>query len=328
MSLSEFDIIANYFKRPPQQASVSKSIGDDCAIVTVDPDLRLVMSMDTLVAGRHFPDTASAAQIATRAFCTSISDLAAMGATPCWFTLGLTLPQVSEDWLKSFSESLFAIADRYRCDLIGGDTTQGPLTLTLQVHGTLPQHQALTRDAARLGDSVFVTGTVGDGAAALTVLCDHSIILSQEQRQYLQDRFYQPEPQIETGKQLLPYARAAIDISDGLLADLQHIASASDVDISIDVDCIPASTACEQVFSSPDERLEKVLTGGDDYQLLFTVPENQLESVLSLIQRGVINATRIGHVVQKKQTQAQVYCQKNNQPFFLTGDKGYQHFAS
>ncbi len=327
MTLNEFDIIATYFQRSSQHPSVVKSVGDDCAIVSPVMDQLLVMSMDTVVAGRHFPEAATPAQIASRAFCTAISDLAAMGAKPQWFTMALVLPNVDAQWLHEFSESLFAMANQYECDLIGGDTTQGPLAVTIQVHGTVPKNKVLTRDAAQVGDSVFVSGPIGDGAAALLLLLN-SLELEEDDQAYLLNRFYQPRAQIETGIAILPYAHAAIDISDGLVADLQHIANASQVDIDVDVERVPLSMAYQHVFAQYENKMQPALTGGDDYQLAFTVPENQIAHIQALIKKNKIAATKIGQVVQKRLEKPYVHCYHNQQSFLLTGKQGYQHFAS
>ena len=330
MSPNEFELIAHYFKRPSNKASVIKGIGDDCALVTLDPQHQIVMSMDTLVSGRHFPESASPAQIARRAFCTCLSDLAAMGATPQWFTLALTLPEAKADWLAEFSSALFTIADEYNCSLIGGDTTQGPLQLTLQVHGSVENNKALTRDAAEEGDCVFVSGCLGDGAAALSLLLDEQKrkAVDESDSLYLEERFYCPQPQIKTAQQLVGCANAAIDISDGLLADLQHIADASKVDIEIDVDLIPLSSACKKIAGEHQTALNFALTGGDDYQLAFTVPKQHLSQVERLVSEKKMDATLIGQVKTVSSKSAGVVCIQNGKIAPTHNKKGYQHFAS
>lgn len=343
MSLSEFDLIATYFQRQPKHKSVVKGVGDDCAIVSARSDHHLVMSMDTLVLGRHFPQAASPEQIATRAFCTCLSDLAAMAAEPRWFTLALTLPEADPLWLERFSRALLSIADDYACELVGGDTTQGPLTLTLQVHGEVKQNCALTRDAAKEGDAVFVSGYLGDGAAALDILLDESSINLQAQAgvdkkelDYLSGRFYCPEPQIKLAQAIADYSHAAIDISDGLVADLQHIAVASQVDIDIDVDALPISSACQKVAG--DRALQYALSGGDDYQLAFTVPAQHIALIEQINADEKWNMTLIGKVValnagepdagKPNPGKAVVRCFQNKQLFTVKDRTGYQHFAS
>jgi thiamine-monophosphate kinase len=323
MPLNEFDIIKKYFTRSPKNKSVNRSVGDDCAIVSVAENKQLVMSMDTLVAARHFPVTATPYQIATRALCTSLSDLAAMGAKPLWFTLGLTLPSVDEMWLKSFSEGLFSIANAFDIDLIGGDTTRGPLTVTVQVHGEVDQGKALLRSRAQLGDAIFVTGCLGDGAAGLAML-QNQLQVNNTTRDYLLGRFYAPTPHILDGQSIAPFTNSAIDISDGLLADAEHIAIASGVGMAINIECLPIAKSIQQIAA--DRCVQWALTGGDDYQLLFTVSPQQLFNVQSLLDQGMIKVSHIGEVVDGD---GQVSC-------FLQGDaydisnlkKGYQHFVT
>lgn len=323
MSLHEFDVIKKYFTRPSAHSSVNKSVGDDCAIVTVAPTKQLVMSMDTLVSGRHFPENAQPYDIASRALCTSLSDLAAMGAKPLWFTLGLTLPSVDDAWLHAFSRGLFAIADTFAIDLIGGDTTQGPLTITVQVHGEVDVGCALRRDQAQVGDEVFVTGCLGDGAAALAVL-QNALAVDRSVGDYLQDRFYAPTPQIIIGLQLQGLANAAIDISDGLLADASHIAVSSHVAIELNVECLPIAPCL--AFIESDKIVSWALSGGDDYQLLFTVNAQHALIMHERIKQGKLNATAIGRVISGD---PEVRCVMRGEPYSLQYiQSGYQHFAS
>lgn len=336
--MKEFEIINQFFKSPTSSVastSVIKGIGDDCAILSVPQDHHLVVSMDTLVCGRHFPVEAQPDQIATRAFCSCLSDLAAMGATPLWFTLGLSLPAADVNWIASFSHALLNIAQQYRCELVGGDTTQGPMTITLQVHGMVEVGKALRRDRAEVGDSVFVTGFVGDGAGALALINNDLNLndIDESQKKYLYDRFYCPEPQINTALKIINFAHAAIDISDGLLADLQHIATASKVDIALDIENLPLSLACRRLVGDA-KALSYALSGGDDYQIAFTVPDKHLAKITDLIKNGEIIATRIGKVLATDLTkdQHEVVCCKEGKIIEITslldGYKGYQHFAS
>ena len=334
MSLNEFSLIKQFFTRQAQQPSVIKSVGDDCAILSIPNNQQLVVSMDTLVAGRHFPESAIPYQIATRAFCTSVSDLAAMGATPLWFTLSLTLPSSDEQWLSQFSEGLFAAAAPFNMDLIGGDTTKGPLTITVQAHGVVENNCSLQRDTAQVGDRIFVSGYLGDGAAALALL-QHKITASDELSDYLVSRFYSPMPQIALGQAIAPFTHAAIDISDGLLADAQHIADASQVSLTIDVDRLPIHPLLHDSMQQGvsgyerDAVLSWALTGGDDYQLLFTVSESQLSAVNVLIENKLIHAIEIGKVVATKTgEQCIVQCAMNGAPYSLSSQhRGYQHFT-
>jgi thiamine-monophosphate kinase len=335
MSLNEFSLIKQFFTRQAQQPSVMKSVGDDCAILSIPNNQQLVVSMDTLVAGRHFPESATPYQIATRALCTSVSDLAAMGATPLWFTLGLTLPSSDEQWLSQFSEGLFAAAAPFKMDLIGGDTTKGPLTITVQAHGVVEQNYVLQRDTAQVGDRIFVSGYLGDGAAALALL-QQKITASDELSDYLVSRFYSPIPQIALGQAIAPFTHSAIDISDGLLADAQHIADASQVSLTIDVDRLPIHPLLHDAMQKGvsgyerDALLRWALTGGDDYQLLFTVSESQLSAVNALIEDKLVHATEIGKVLAANTDELYtVQCALNGAPYTLsTHHRGYQHFTA
>ena len=327
MPNTEFDLINTYFKRPSRHRSVVKGVGDDCAVLALEAGKQLVMSMDTIVAGTHFPATATADQIGSRAFCTSLSDLAAMGATPQWFTLALTVPEIDSEWLRLFGRGLFAVADRFECDLIGGDTTQGPLCITVQVHGEVDVNAALYRSGAQVGDTIFVSHYLGDGAAALAML-QQQIDVDQATRDYLLQRFYAPEPQIVTGQLISAFASAAIDISDGLLADAQHIADASHVDMHIQLEQLPLAPMVQAVASEKDCR-RWALTGGDDYQLLFTVPKQHIAPLSAMAKQHNIAIHAIGHVsAQSTAGQSHISCSVEGQPYTIDQNRGYQHFTS
>lgn len=321
----EFDIISRYFTGRSKTHPLTRvGVGDDCAVFDVPLGQSMAVSLDTLVAGRHFPFDASASDIATRAFCVCLSDLAAMGAKPQCFTLALTLPEAHSAWLQAFSDSLFAIADQYQCELIGGDTTQGPLTISLQVHGTVHPNEMLRRNAAKVGDTLYVTNTLGDGAAALSMFLGKQVLANHEA--YLKQRFYCPKPQVEAGLLLNGIAHAAIDISDGLLADVQHVASASNVDVIIDIEQLPLSEACKTVDSTLG--FEWALTGGDDYQLAFTVPVYNQPELDTLIESGKLNATAIGCVTEIQDNQPMVHCRLQQKPWQAPWQKqGFDHFA-
>ncbi len=267
----EFALIEQYF------APLSPKIGDDCAAIDIPPDKRLVTSVDTLVAGTHFYADAPPDQVAYRAVATALSDLAAAGAQPLCCTLALTLPEARQSWLRQFTQGLSEALAAFHLQLIGGDTTQGPLTITVQVFGAVPGDTMLERSGARVGDKVYVSGPVGDAAAALTVM-NGNWPGTPEHKAYLLTRFYRPTPRIALGLQLLDGASAAIDISDGLLADAAHIGRASGVKLHIDEDLVPLSPALQSLADQRRAR-QWALTGGDDYELLFTaagsaVPES------------------------------------------------------
>lgn len=317
----EFSLIQQYFRRDIKSdvaTDVALGIGDDCALVSPSKNL-LAISVDTLVDGVHFPSGANPYQIAQRALRTNLSDLAAMGAAPKWFTLALTLPSSDEDWLRDFSRGLFECADEYGITLIGGDTTRGPLTITIQVMGEVASGQALRRDGASPDDFVFVTNTLGDGAAALAVLGQPNLV-SQEHVNYLLERFYCPEPQIKAGLLLRDIASAALDISDGLVADLGHICKASDVSAVIDVETLPLSDAL-LAFNDHARVRDYALSGGDDYQLCFTVPPQKMPELAMLIAKGEIQATMIGRI--ERGHGVAVYL--NDEPYDIS-QAGYQHF--
>ena len=302
-------------------------IGDDAALLDVTPGQQLVMATDTLVSGVHFPATASGHQVATRALCVNLSDMAAMGANPRWFTLALTLPRdkANAEWLADFSAGLGEIARQYDVALVGGDTTSGPLTLTLSVVGEAPAGKALTRSGASPGDSIFVTGNLGDGAAALEIV---SSILENPERSdsdRLLQRFYCPQPQIQAGLKLRSVASACIDVSDGLLADLGHICKASAVTAVVQAEQVPIAADVRQV--SPLDALEWALCGGDDYQLCFTVAPTQLATVERWVQSGELDASKIGIIeVSKESINLVSVVDKNNNS--LTIEKpGYNHFG-
>ena len=270
MPTSEFSLIYRYFSALGRGAGVDLSVGDDCAILQVSPGERLATSVDTMVEGVHFPADSFPEDIAYRAVSAAASDLAAMGASPLGMTLALTLPAVDELWLQAFSQGLAEAVSGYNLPLVGGDTTRGPLAITVQVLGTLPLEQALLRGGAEVGDQVCVSGTLGDAAAALAFLSDQASF-GPEHAGYLLDRFNRPTARIELGQLLLGSATAAIDISDGLLADAGHIAAASGVQIVLEPDALPLSEAL-QSCADREQVLRWALAGGEDYELCFCLP--------------------------------------------------------
>jgi thiamine-monophosphate kinase len=271
MPTSEFTLIYRYFSALGRGAAVDLSVGDDCAILRLGEGERLATSVDTMVAGVHFPQDSFPEDVGFRAVSAAASDLAAMGARPLGMTVALTLPEVDELWLHAFSQGLAAAVSACELPLVGGDTTRGPLTITVQVLGALPMNQALLRSGARVGDAVYVSGTLGDAAAALAFL-QGKWQPEPAAGEYLLDRFNRPAARIHLGRELLGRATAAIDISDGLLADAGHIAAASGVKIRIEPELLPLSAALRS-HSSPDKILQWALAGGDDYELCFCLPD-------------------------------------------------------
>ena len=273
MPVSEFTLIYRYFSALGRGEAVDLSVGDDCAILHLAPGERLATSVDTMVAGVHFPLDSFPEDIGFRAVSAAASDLAAMGARPLGMTLALTLPEADELWLHAFSEGIAAAAAECQLPLVGGDTTRGPLTITVQVLGALPAARALLRGGASQGDTVYVSGSLGDAAAALAVLAGEWLP-GPEDAEYLLDRFNRPRARIALGRELLGRATAAIDISDGLLADAGHIAAASGVKIRIDPALLPLSPALAS-HPSREQVLRWALSGGDDYELCFCLPAGE-----------------------------------------------------
>jgi thiamine-monophosphate kinase len=265
---------------------VRVGIGDDAAILAVPPNHQLAVSTDTLVAGVHFPFETSPADIGWKSLAVNVSDLAAMGATPAWATLALTLPDANRNWVEEFCDGFAALAGEFKLALVGGDTTRGPLSITVTVHGFVSENSALLRSAARVGDGVFVTGTLGDAAAGLRIQANEALIA----------RLNRPTPRIAQGLELRGRAHACIDVSDGLIADLGHICAASGVRAEIDVDSLPASSALLSACAR-DERRALQLGGGDDYELCFTAPDAGATLLLNDLARSGCGATRIGRIV-------------------------------
>jgi thiamine-monophosphate kinase len=270
---SEFDIIRRFFSGLDQGPGVDLGVGDDCALLQLPPDRRLAVSVDTVVEGVHFPAGEDPADLGYRAVAVAASDLAGVGAAPLASTVALTLPQADTAWLRGFGEGLAAVVADCRLPLVGGDTTRGPLAVSVTVLGSLPRDRALLRSGARAGDRLCVSGTLGDGAAALGLLQD-AWRPPPEHARYLRRRFWRPAPRLALGQQLLGVASAAIDLSDGLVADAGHIAAASGVRLRIRPDSLPLSPA---LAAHPDrlQALRWALTGGDDYELCFCLPADR-----------------------------------------------------
>ena len=291
--MAEFDLIDLIKQRCVQpRDDVRLGIGDDAAIVAVPAGHELAICTDTLVAGVHFPEATAAPDIGWKALAVNLSDLAAMGATPAWATLALTLPAADRAFVTGFVDGFAQLAALHAVALIGGDTTRGPLSITVTALGVVDSAGALRRDGARVGDSVHVTGTLGDAAAALECITQAANSVSQE----LRARLDRPQPRVAAGLALRGLASACIDVSDGLVADLGHLAQASGVGIEIDAASLPASPALRALIAC-DARLALQLAGGDDYELAFCVPTALEPVVLRDLDRIGCMTTRIGHVV-------------------------------
>lgn len=323
--LSEFDIIRQCFDQEglsaPESDIVKTGIGDDCALLSIPSSQELAISMDTLVADVHFPSSADPALIGARALSVNLSDLAATGAKPCVFTLGITLPEADPDWLTAFAEGLKSVASRFNCALIGGNISRGPLVLTIQVHGLVEKGDAILRSGASPGDKIFVTGSLGLAGLALKYILGEQEGFSAKEDALLNDAYYKPEPRIEAGQALASIVSAGIDISDGLLADVGHLCRSSDTGAEINLSAVPVSDLLKQRLTK-QEALAMAMTGGDDYELLFTASHENEQSVLALCQKIGEPMCCIGTVT----TGNKVIC-LDTEGVEITFDRdGYQHF--
>ncbi len=290
--MKEFELIERFFARQRASDAVL-GIGDDCALLAPPAGYQLAVSTDMLVEGRHFFVGADPRALGHKALAVNLSDLAAMGAKPAAFTLALALPEVCAEWLASFSEGLFALADNHDCALIGGDTTAGPLNICLTVFGYIEADRALRRDAARVGDDIWISGTLGDARLALGALRNEWTVIPEDLLT-LRRALEWPQPRILLGQALQGIAHAAIDISDGLAGDLAHIVKRSNVSATVMVDLLPRSVALARV-PLPVQR-HCVIAGGDDYELCFTAAENQRDTLTALSKKLSIPLTRVGKI--------------------------------
>ena len=293
MSLSEFDLIDRYFRGcGAKRTDVRVGVGDDAAILECPAGAELVAAVDSLVDGVHFPQGSPAASVGHRALAVNLSDLAAMGARPAWALLALTLPQADESWLSEFAAGLAALARAHDVALVGGDTTSGPLSVTVQLLGHVPRSAALLRSGGRAGDAVFVSGTPGDAAAGLAIE-QGRLAAAAEPAAYLRERFLYPAPRVALGECLRRYASGCIDVSDGLLADAGKLARASGCGLEITYGEVPVSEALLGAVGEERAR-ELALTGGDDYELCFSVRPAQVARLLAEVPPQRWGYTRIG----------------------------------
>ncbi|MGA9853826.1 MAG: thiamine-phosphate kinase [Gammaproteobacteria bacterium] len=317
--MDEFEIIRRYFlDQSTHRDDVRLGIGDDAAILRVPPGQELVASVDSLIAGVHFPEDLSAAAIGHRALAVNLSDLAAMGAAPIWGLLALSLPRVDEKWIREFARGFFTLAQRYRVALVGGNLARGPLNITVTVHGLVPAGQALLRSGAQPGNQVYVTGWLGDAAAGLHMLQASMRITETDS---CVQRFCFPEPRIQAGLALRDIASSAIDISDGLAADLGHLLQASGVGARLQVDQLPLSPSLLQ-HRIRNEAVNLALSGGDDYELCFTVPGERIPLLESHAREFGCSVTRVGEITASKDLR----CLKDDNTDWPLPVAGYKHF--
>ncbi|GAB4349390.1 MAG: thiamine-phosphate kinase [Gammaproteobacteria bacterium] len=321
MPLGEFQLIQRFFQHHDRGGHVVLGVGDDAALVEVPAGFELAVAVDTLVEGVHFPRSAAPGDIGYKALAVNLSDLAAMGAEPVWATLALTLPASDEQWLERFAGGLYDAADAHGVSLIGGDTTRGPLTITVQVGGHVPAGSALRRSGARVGDQIWVSGTLGDAALVLKHELGESLLPGDVYHR-LASRLHRPAPRVALGKALREVATAAIDISDGLAADLGHLLTASGVGATLRVERLPLSDAARASLAG-EEPWRIALAGGDDYELCFTVPARRGEQVQRLSRETGVAVTRIGLVEEQPGLRGR----RENGVAVELEESGYEHFA-
>ncbi len=310
--MDEFSLINKYFSWTISD-SVDLGIGDDGAICHTNGE-RLVITTDTLIAGVHFLANTSSGDIAYKALAVSLSDIAAMGATPKWFSLALSIDKIDNSWLRGFSKALQSLAVKYNLSLIGGDTTCGSLSITITIIGLLPTDKALLRSTAKFGDRIFVSNTIGDAGLALSLLKENKPINKQ-----LLNALNRPKPQLELGLELINIANSCIDISDGLLADLGHILSSSNVGAVIDITKVPLSIDVKNYIAKTNN-YHTILTTGDDYQLCWTINSANMVNMIKLKHK--FNFTEIGIITKDKGLKVV----KNSHPVNIGKLLGYQHF--
>lgn len=326
MSLGEFDLIKKYFNRSAtQREDVALGIGDDCALLKIPPGHQLAVTTDTLVCGTHFVAHAPPHAIGHKSLAANISDLAAMGATPTWISLALTLPQVDESWIKGFCEGLFELATRHNMQLIGGDTTSGPLSLTISVCGTLPIDSALTRSGAQQGDFIYVTGDLGDSKAGLDLILQPPQLCTPLQEALIHKHYY-PQPNTDFARALLPHANSAIDISDGLISDLGHILKASNRGADIWAGELPLSQYLTRYQHDAHSQIEYALTSGEEYELCFTSAAPP-ELLYALAREQQQKITRIGRINTQPNSMHIWEDEVQDKAMHFNTLQGYDHFS-
>ncbi|QJR82116.1 thiamine-phosphate kinase [Alteromonas pelagimontana] len=319
--MKEFDLIGRYFAGGGhQRKDVLVGIGDDCAVTTVAENQHLAITTDTLVGGIHFFESAPAKSVAYKAVAVNLSDLAAMGAEPAWISLSLSLPKIDENWLADFAEGLYELTRYYSVQLIGGDTVHGPMAMTITAQGFIPPENALKRSTAKPGDWIYVTGTLGDAGAGLGILSGE-IETTAQNRDYLVNRHYFPTPRVAVGTALRRTASSCIDISDGLLADLGHILKASGCGATVHVDRLPLSRQLTECLGEGKAR-EFALTAGDDYELAFTVNEEQRGHLETSLSSTNVKATCIGQITGHS---GKLELKLEDAPYPMPSKSGFEH---
>lgn len=318
MPILEFDVIQQYFSKitnTKNTSAIPLAIGDDAAIVSLPADKELLICTDTLNENIHFPINTSAYDIAYKALAVNLSDIAAMGGTPKWFTLNVSLPELNSKWLMDFSKGLADLSAEYNLDLIGGDTTRGTLSISITLAGHINKAQAITRSGASVGDKVYLSGCTGEAAYGLACVLDKTI--NKSATEYFVKRLNQPDARVHLGQSLLGIATACIDVSDGLLADVKHLTDASQCGIRLNLENIPLPK-----IDNIEQARKYALSGGDDYELVFTVAAKKQSALDTLIKQSAIKITCIGDVVEQRGIQV---LDSNNNAIDLP-TLGYEHF--
>lgn len=319
---SEFDLIHRFFQRASRREDVIKGIGDDGALLRISPGVDLVVTTDTLVDGVHFPRDTNPESLGHKALAVNLSDLAAMAAEPAWVTLALSLPGADESWLAPFAQGLFKLAEQFDVALVGGDLTRGPLTITIQALGFVAHGQALGRDGAKPGDGVYITGSVGDAALGLAAL-QNRVVLDAPSLGLCLSRLHRPMPRVLAGLALRGLASAAIDVSDGMVADLEHVLAASGVGATLRLEQLPLSTTVRRALEEGQAGWEIPLAGGDDYELLFTVTGDRAERLREKIEATGCTVTQVGTIDAERGLRIT----RGGVPQALPQRAGYNHFA-
>lgn len=320
--MTEFELIRTFFaSQPVSRGDVALGIGDDAAVLESPPGMQAVVATDLLISGVHFLPEADPVSVGHKALAVNLSDLAAMGADPAWFTLGLALPRLDEAWLQRFCEGIYGLARRYNVQLIGGDTVRGPLAVAIQAGGWVPRGQALTRAGAQPGDRLFVTGVLGDAGLALLHQLGRRRLPEMDITTVI-DRLDRPMPRIEAGVRLRGIATSAIDISDGLIADLGHVLEASKAGARVHLDRLPVSAVYRSHLGEIGWDL--ALAAGEDYELLFTVPESSLAVLESARSELGCDASCIGEITRDPEL---AILDAAGRPYRAPPRPGYDHFA-
>jgi len=313
--VTEFDLIYKLLNTQSQQRSdVLTGIGDDCAILSVPDNHSLAVSMDTLVAGVHFPESASAYSIGYKSVAVNLSDLASAGATPAWFTLSLTMPAADENWVKEFVRGVFTLADKYNVQLVGGDTCKGPLSISIQAHGFVKK--AMLRSGAKAGNLIYVSETLGDAALGLKASQGDNTVEADCIKQ-----FNEPEPRVKLGLAINDIATSCIDISDGLISDITHICKQSQCGADIYLDKIPLSASYQRYYTNQPDII-KALSFGDDYELCFTIDKSNKKNIDIISRESGLNLTCIGTI----STESKLRCFNQNNELVDIPRRGFEHF--